>query len=232
MTGSILERITPACQARIADSSSTNAVSFSSARAIRRSPSLGCASAMKIVRPFDMRIDSLRRCCRLVQRRGGLLTPFCPVQTAPNPELSRKSFCISHGYFLKSPIEPRTFVTNIIGDNRLALPHKRPFSEPCRRLLTAARLLPKTRPPCAVAAVAAFDWAPAGWPCSWWVHAIIQLSEPSGAQPLISIGRSKLWTRYFSMAKMRPKTVRQPPSVSGERREEPPARRCCPTRKR
>src|SRR5213596_3372040 len=40
-------------RARIADSSSTNAVSFSSARTTKRFPSSRCASATKIVRPRE-----------------------------------------------------------------------------------------------------------------------------------------------------------------------------------
>src|SRR5439155_1561139 len=60
---SSLERISPACQAnsprpRIADSSSTNAVSFSSARPTNRFPSPRCASAIQIVRPLESIADT------------------------------------------------------------------------------------------------------------------------------------------------------------------------------
>src|SRR5260370_24608392 len=52
------EKILLACQtnsprARIADSSSRNAVSFSSARATKRFPLSRCASATKILRPLE-----------------------------------------------------------------------------------------------------------------------------------------------------------------------------------
>ena len=51
-------KISPACQAnspqaRIAASSSRNAVSFSSARTTKRFPSSRCASAIQIVRPLE-----------------------------------------------------------------------------------------------------------------------------------------------------------------------------------
>jgi hypothetical protein len=58
LTTSSLEKITSASQAnspqpRVADSSSTNAVNFSSARTTNRFPSLRCASAIQIVRPLE-----------------------------------------------------------------------------------------------------------------------------------------------------------------------------------
>src|SRR6266436_5051380 len=45
-------------RARIADSSSTNAVSFSSARTMKRFPSSRCASATKIVRPRESSVET------------------------------------------------------------------------------------------------------------------------------------------------------------------------------
>jgi hypothetical protein len=45
-------------KARIADSSSTNAVSFSSACTIKRLPSSRCASAIQIVRPSESRAET------------------------------------------------------------------------------------------------------------------------------------------------------------------------------
>src|SRR6266567_9531433 len=58
LTTPSLGKVTPASQAqlpqvRIADSNSTNAVSFSSARTTKRFPSSRCASATKIVRPRE-----------------------------------------------------------------------------------------------------------------------------------------------------------------------------------
>jgi hypothetical protein len=58
LTVSSLEKIWLGCQDnspqdRIADSSSTNAVSFSSARTTKRFPSSRCASAIQIVRPLE-----------------------------------------------------------------------------------------------------------------------------------------------------------------------------------
>src|SRR6266496_1309904 len=51
---------------RIADSSSTNAVSFSSARLMKRSPSRRCASAIQIVRPLQSTVDRNRAGSRLL----------------------------------------------------------------------------------------------------------------------------------------------------------------------
>jgi hypothetical protein len=53
-----LAKIAPACQGsspqlRATDSTSTNAVSFSSACTTKRFPSPRCASAIQIVRPFE-----------------------------------------------------------------------------------------------------------------------------------------------------------------------------------
>ena len=55
--GASFEKSSPTCQGtsarlRIADSSSTNAVNFSSARTTKRLPSSRCASAIQIVRPL------------------------------------------------------------------------------------------------------------------------------------------------------------------------------------
>jgi hypothetical protein len=43
---------------RIADSSSKNAVSFSSARTTKRFPSSRCASAIQIVRPLESQAET------------------------------------------------------------------------------------------------------------------------------------------------------------------------------
>ena len=58
-----LQKISLGCQAnstqpQIADSSSRNAVSFSSARTIKRFPSSRCASATKIVCPLELIVDT------------------------------------------------------------------------------------------------------------------------------------------------------------------------------
>jgi len=58
-----LAKISPTCQtnspqAQIADSSSKNTVSFSSARTTKRFPSSRCASAIQIVRPRNQWLTS------------------------------------------------------------------------------------------------------------------------------------------------------------------------------
>ena len=58
LTTSSLEKILPVCQdnsppTQIADSSSRNAVNFSSACTTKRFPSSRCASAIQIVRPLE-----------------------------------------------------------------------------------------------------------------------------------------------------------------------------------
>src|SRR5947199_6089913 len=83
------EKLSPACQDskpqhRIADSSSTNAVNFSSARTTKRFPSLRCASATKIVRPSESKAETqpqpqpalLRLSAMISQYRDGLCL-FC-----------------------------------------------------------------------------------------------------------------------------------------------------------
>ncbi len=54
---------------RVADSSSTKALSFSSARTTKRLPSSRCASATKIVRPLQSKADME---CRLAEAGGPL----------------------------------------------------------------------------------------------------------------------------------------------------------------
>jgi hypothetical protein len=64
--------------ARIADSSSTNAVSFSSARAMKRCPLSRCASALQTVCPLESIADRNRAGSRLLFLAEFLETRIIP----------------------------------------------------------------------------------------------------------------------------------------------------------
>ena len=80
----LIKTSSPWIKFRSADSSSTNAVNFSSARTTKRFPSLRCASATKIVRPSESKAETqpqpqpalLRLSAMISQYRDGLCL-FC-----------------------------------------------------------------------------------------------------------------------------------------------------------
>ena len=76
---SSLEKIAPACQhpirqVRAADSSSTNAVSFSSARTTKRFPSSRWASTIQIVRPLELIAETQPQLQRALLRLPAMIS--------------------------------------------------------------------------------------------------------------------------------------------------------------
>ena len=69
---------------RIADSSSTNAVSFSSARTTKRFPSSRCASAIQIVRPLESIAETQPQLQPALLRLSAMISQYFMLSLLPH----------------------------------------------------------------------------------------------------------------------------------------------------
>ena len=87
--------------ARIADSSSTNAVSFSSVRTTKRFPSSRCASATKIVRPRESTVATQPQLQPALLRLLAMIFPILHPMSSVTP--FRRTAWLSYRFFSAPP---------------------------------------------------------------------------------------------------------------------------------